>query len=81
MRSRLVLAPIFAVMLALVAPLEAEAVECVGDRTYETASQGQFNECAADEAHPRFVLPSLKPGFKFLVRAEAVSRRGFRHHS
>ena len=37
MRSGLVLASIFAVMLTLLAPLEAEAVECVGDRTYETA--------------------------------------------
>ena len=37
MRSRLVLASIFAAMLALLAPLAAEAVECVGDRTYETA--------------------------------------------
>ena len=37
MRSRLALASIFAAMLALLAPLEAEAVECVGDRTYEEA--------------------------------------------
>jgi len=37
MHSRLVFAPIFAAMLALLAPLETEAVECLGDRTYETA--------------------------------------------
>ena len=37
MRTKLVLASIFAAVLALLAPLEAEAVECVGDRTYETA--------------------------------------------
>ena len=37
MRSTLVLASVFAVMLALLAPLEAEAVECAGDRTYDTA--------------------------------------------
>ena len=37
MRSSLALASIFAAMLALLAPLEAEAIECVGDRTYETA--------------------------------------------
>ena len=34
MHSKLVIASIFAVLLA---PLEAEAIECVGDRTYDTA--------------------------------------------
>ena len=37
MRSKLVPASIFAVLLAWLARLEAEAVECVGDRTYATA--------------------------------------------
>ena len=37
MHSKLVIASIFDVLLALLAPLEAEAIECVGDRTYDTA--------------------------------------------